>query len=83
MVFYTVVHEFAKAVIKTPELKIFVARGIFDMATPLDAAKFQFDHSGKPPERVVFESFPTGHSIFEEENELKILSDKIRQFILR
>jgi carboxypeptidase C (cathepsin A) len=81
--YYTVVPEFSKAVIKNPGLKIFVAGGIFDIATPFGAAKFQFDHSGIPSGRVVFESFPTGHSIFEDENQLKILADKIRQFILR
>jgi carboxypeptidase C (cathepsin A) len=79
--YYTVVPEFSKAVIKNPGLKIFVAGGIFDMATPLGAAKYQFEHSGIPQGRVVFESFPTGHSIFENKNELKILADKIRQFI--
>jgi carboxypeptidase C (cathepsin A) len=81
--YYTVIPEFSLAVIKNPELKIFVAGGIFDMATPLYAAKYQFEHSGIDPGRVEFESFPTGHSIFEDQNELKILSDKIRRFILK
>jgi carboxypeptidase C (cathepsin A) len=81
--YYTVVPEFSKAVIKDHGLKIFIAGGIFDMATPFYAAKYQFEHSGISSDRMVFESFPTGHSIFEDQNELKILADKIRQFILK
>jgi carboxypeptidase C (cathepsin A) len=79
--YYTVLPEFSNGVKKNPGLKIFVAGGIYDMATPLYAAKYQFEHSGIPSGRVVFEYFPTGHSIFEDQNELKILADKIRQFI--
>ncbi|MGD0583176.1 MAG: hypothetical protein ABR974_09555 [Bacteroidales bacterium] len=81
--YYTVVPEFSKAVIKDRGLKIFVAGGIFDMATPFYSARYQFEHAGIPSGRVVFESFPTGHSIFEDDNELKILADKLRQFILK
>ncbi len=81
--YFTVVPEFADAVKKSPDLKIFMAGGIFDMATPLYSARYQMDHSGIPPGRVTFELFPTGHSIFEDKVQLKILADKIRQFILK
>jgi hypothetical protein len=40
-----------------------------------------FEYSGIPAVRVVFESFPTGHSIFEYDNELRILANMIRQFL--
>jgi hypothetical protein len=79
--YFTVIPEFADAVKKSPELKIFMAGGIFDMATPLYSARYQMDHSGIPSGRITFELFPTGHSIFEDKAQLKILADKIRQFI--
>jgi carboxypeptidase C (cathepsin A) len=81
--YFTVVPEFAAAVKKDPALKIFIAGGIFDMATPLYSAKYQMDHSGIPPGRISFEVFPTGHSIFEDKAQLKILADKIRLSVLK
>jgi len=80
--YFTVIPEFADAIKKSPELKIFMAGGIFDMATSLYSARYQMDHSGIDPKRVSFELFPTGHSIFEDKVQLKILADKIRLFIL-
>jgi carboxypeptidase C (cathepsin A) len=81
--YFTVLPELSKAAAENPGLKIFAAGGIFDLATPLAAAKYQLDHSGIPSRRIEFEPFPSGHSIFEDQEELRNLSDKIRHFILQ
>jgi carboxypeptidase C (cathepsin A) len=81
--YFTVLPELSKGAIENPGLRIFIAGGIFDLATPLSAAKYQIDHSGISSQRIHFEPFPSGHSIFEDQDELKILSDKIRRFIVR
>ncbi len=81
--YFTVLPEISQAVHKNSKMKVFVAGGIFDLATPLYAAKYQFDHLGIPIGRVYFETFPTGHSIFEDQEQLKILGQKIRDFIMK
>ena len=81
--YFTVVPEFAAAVLKHREMKIFIAGGIFDMATPLWSAMYQLNHSGIPQEQISVNLFPTGHSIFEDEDQLKILAGMIRKIISR
>lgn len=81
--YFTVLPELSKAAAMNPDLKIMIAGGIFDLATPLAAARYQAEHSGIRAGRVIFEPFPTGHSIFEDPHELKVLADMIRSFVSR
>jgi carboxypeptidase C (cathepsin A) len=72
-----------KALKEQPKLKLLVAGGMYDMATPLYAGRYVLEHVGVTPNRVTYAAFPTGHSIFENEKELDKLVHLIRQFILK
>jgi carboxypeptidase C (cathepsin A) len=78
----TVAPYITKALHESPSLRLFAAGGYYDLATPLYAARFVLEHAGVPADRVTYANFPTGHSIFENEEELKKLAGQIRKFIL-
>jgi carboxypeptidase C (cathepsin A) len=78
----TVTPKLKKAAKDQPALKLFVAGGYYDLATPLYAARYILEHAGIPAERITYASFPTGHSIFENETELEKLTKQIRSFII-
>jgi len=77
----TVAPNAAHAMVGHPELRLMVAGGYYDLATPLAAAPFALDHSGAPASRITYARFPTGHSIFEKPEELVNLANKVRAFI--
>lgn len=81
--YWTVAPYITKALKEQPRLKLFVAGGYYDLATPLYAARYILEHVGVPANRVTYANFPTGHSIFEKEEELKRLADQIRSFIIK
>jgi carboxypeptidase C (cathepsin A) len=64
-----------------PQLRLFVAGGMYDLATPLSAARYLLQQSKIPPGQSAFMEFPTGHSIFEDESELAKLSAAVKEFI--
>jgi carboxypeptidase C (cathepsin A) len=72
-----------KALKEQPKLKLLVAGGYYDLATPLYAGRYVLEHVGVTADRVTYAGFPTGHSIFEKEEELDKLVHLIRQFILK
>lgn len=71
----------AQAMNARPDLKLMVAGGYYDLATPLAAAPFALDHAGAPASRITYARFPTGHSIFEKEEELARLGKMVRVFL--
>ncbi|MGK5595380.1 MAG: S10 family peptidase [Parachlamydiaceae bacterium] len=57
----------AKALIKNPNLKVFVASGYYDLATPYYATVFTFDHLGLDPslrERLFMYEYEGGHMMY-------------------
>ncbi len=77
----SVTPQLMNAMTKQPAMKIFVAGGYYDLATPLYAARFILEHAGIAAKRITYSNFPTGHSIFENEAELERLVQQIRQFM--
>ena len=63
-----------------PRLRVFWAGGYYDITTPLYAGKYILDRSGIPPERLTVASFPTGHSVFEGDDNLAKFTEAVRQF---
>ncbi|MEP7322621.1 MAG: hypothetical protein ABI761_11915 [Saprospiraceae bacterium] len=80
--YMTVAPYITKALMEQAKLKLFVAGGYYDLATPLYAARYILEHIGVPSDRVTYSNFHTGHSIFEKEEDLINLSRQIRLFIL-
>jgi carboxypeptidase C (cathepsin A) len=79
--YLTVAGYLPKILKEQPHLNLLVAGGYYDLATPIYAARYILEHVGVKADRVTYANFPTGHSIFEKEEELKKLTDRVRVFI--
>lgn len=79
--YYSVLPDLEQAMQQQGKLRLLVAGGYYDLATPLFAAKYLLDHSTVPKNRTTFLAFPTGHSIFEEEKQLAGFAAEIRSFV--
>jgi carboxypeptidase C (cathepsin A) len=75
------VGRIAAAMKEQPRLRVFWAGGYYDITTPLYAGKYVLDQSGIPPERLTVASFPTGHSVFEGDDNLARFTEAVRQFV--
>jgi carboxypeptidase C (cathepsin A) len=79
--YWTVAPFIAAAMQKQPQLRILVAGGYFDLATPLYATMYTLDHVGADSKRITYVNFATGHDTFDTEENLKLLTDKVRGFV--
>jgi carboxypeptidase C (cathepsin A) len=70
-----------KAMKEQPRLRLFWAAGYYDLTTPFYAGKHALDHAGIPPARLVVAAFPTGHSVFEGDENLARFTGAVRSFI--
>lgn len=62
-------------------LRVFVAAGYYDFATPFFGAEYSLSRTGIPSDRVHFEYYGAGHMMYVRDADLKKLSGDIRQFI--
>ena len=80
--YYSVLPKLEKALHDNSKLRLLVAGGMYDLATPLYAGKYLLGQSSIPTDRTTFLSFPTGHSIFQDESALAKLSREVKHFII-
>jgi carboxypeptidase C (cathepsin A) len=80
--YYSVLPKLEKAMHDNSKLRLLVAGGIYDLATPMFAGKYLLDQSSIPIDRTTFLSFPTGHSIFQDEIALAKLTMEVKNFII-
>jgi carboxypeptidase C (cathepsin A) len=69
---------------KNPDMKLFVASGHFDLATPYFATKYTLDHLGLEPAeraRVTTREYEAGHMMYIHEAELAKLRHDVAAFI--
>jgi carboxypeptidase C (cathepsin A) len=67
-----------------PYLKIFVANGYYDMATPYLATRYTFDHMGLPPSlqtNVSMDYYEAGHMMYVNQPSLVKLKQDLAAFI--
>ena len=72
------------AMARNPFLKIFVANGYYDMATPFFSTQYTFDHLGWEPtyrERVKWGFYESGHMIYIRPTNLKEMKRDLAQFV--
>lgn len=72
------------AMAKNPYMKIFVACGYYDMATPFYAAEYTVSAMNLDPtlrKNISFEYYEAGHMMYIEKNSLKKLKDDAAAFI--
>ncbi len=53
-----------------PQLRLFWAAGFYDITTPLFAGKYTLEHSGAPADRLTIAAFPTGHMVYDGDENL-------------
>jgi carboxypeptidase C (cathepsin A) len=62
-------------------LKVFVAQGWYDFATPFFAAEYSLNRTGIPGDRVEFHYYDAGHMMYVRDEDLARLNGDIRAFI--
>jgi carboxypeptidase C (cathepsin A) len=72
------------AMSKNPFLKIFVANGYFDLATPYFATEYTFNHLGLDPDRqqnIAMAYYPAGHMMYIHDPSLAQLKVDLAAFV--
>jgi carboxypeptidase C (cathepsin A) len=79
--YYTVVPQLQEAMQRDPGLRVFVGGGVFDLATPIMAARYATNQIDAAPDRFVFAGYEGGHTVFEHEASRAALCDDVRLFV--
>lgn len=72
------------AMMKNPHLKVFVANGLYDMATPFFATEYTMDHLGlrdDVQQNIKMTYYPAGHMMYINKPSLTSLSKDLKTFI--
>ena len=62
-------------------MRVFVAQGYYDFATPFFGAEYSLTRTGIPQDRVQFHYYHAGHMMYVRDEDRRKLSSDIRQFI--
>jgi carboxypeptidase C (cathepsin A) len=62
-------------------MRIFVAQGYYDFATPFFGAEYSLSRSGIPQDRIEYSYYHAGHMMYVRDEDRSRLSRDIRQFI--
>lgn len=79
--YFSVVPQLQDAMQRDPDLHVFVAGGVFDMGTPIMAARYATNQVDASADRFVFGGYEGGHTTFEHEASRIALCNDIREFI--
>jgi len=82
--YLNVAETLRSAIATNPELKLFVANGFYDFATPYFATKYTFDHIGLPPEfikNISMGFYEAGHMMYVHMPSLEKVKSDLRHFI--
>lgn len=72
------------ALAKNPYMKVFVASGYFDLATPYYATEYTLSHMNLDPSvrgNIRVEEYPTGHMVYVDQEQLVRLNGHCLEFI--
>ncbi len=84
--FVNVAEDLRQAMTRNPNLRILIACGYYDLATPFFAAEYTVDHMQLPEalrNNIRFHYYPAGHMMYIHPPSLKSLSDTLNQFYHR
>jgi carboxypeptidase C (cathepsin A) len=82
--YLNVADDLREAMTQNPALKVFVANGFYDLATPYFATRYTFDHLGfEPtfPQRVTLRYYEAGHMMYIRDVERKKLKADLAAFL--
>lgn len=72
------------AMSRNRHMRVFLANGIYDLATPYFATRYTFSHLGLDPEladNVVSYDYPAGHMMYVHADSLDKLASDLREFV--
>ena len=70
-----------KALRENSGMRIFVAQGYYDFATPFFAAEYALSRTGIPQDRIEYRYYGAGHMMYVRDEDRVLLSRDIRAFI--
>lgn len=70
-----------KALRENSGMRIFVAQGYYDFATPFFAAEYALSRTGIPQDRVEYQYYGAGHMMYVRDEDRAKLSRDVRRFI--
>ncbi|MEO0650489.1 MAG: hypothetical protein AAFZ65_07415 [Planctomycetota bacterium] len=73
--------ELAKGMAANPDLRVFVANGLYDIATTFYAAENNLARSTMPLDRVGVVNYPAGHMMYVHEPSFEQLAEDLEVFI--
>jgi carboxypeptidase C (cathepsin A) len=80
-VYLNVTPWIGKAMRENSGLRVFVAQGWYDFATPFFAAEYALTRTGIPQDRVAYEYYDAGHMMYVRDEDRRKLSRDVRAFI--
>jgi carboxypeptidase C (cathepsin A) len=83
--YLNVAGDLRTAMAENPKLRVYVAAGYYDLATPYHAAEYTINHSITHPharKRVTFGYFESGHMVFTHQPSLKKLRGELVDFFI-
>lgn len=84
--YVNVAEDLRQAMSRNPHLKVLVANGYYDLATPFFASEYTFDHLGVEPAllgNVTMTYYPAGHMMYVHGPSLERLKVDVATFIAR
>jgi len=79
--YFSVAPQLQEAMQRDPGLRVYIGGGVFDMGTPIMAARYAASQVDADPGRFVFAGYEGGHTVFEHEESRSALCDDIRRFV--
>ena len=79
--FTNVVPGLARGMRENKDMKVMLASGYYDQATPFYAAEISLAEPGVPTDRVVKTYYPAGHMMYLDKGSLEQLGKDIRAFV--
>lgn len=76
--------DLREAISRNPHLRVYVANGYYDLATPFFATEYTFDHLGLEPHlrgNISMSYFEAGHMMYQHPESLARLGRELRDFI--
>lgn len=79
-------HALRDAMLRNPHMRVFVASGYYDLATPYYATAYTLSHLGLEPElraKIETEEYEAGHMMYTHEGCLQKLYHDVKQFVAK